>query len=218
MLLPYPNTMVPGRRPLKAAQFKIDILQTSLKLIGKNSFDQLYVESICEKVGISKVTFFKYFPQKDDILLYYHRVWLFDRAMELAKNPKEGLQGIYYLKDELAASYYKHPGIILGLISHLTSFRRPPGPFPLKPLERQLLYPGKEVDKIDILSMNQLIENFALEAIFKKEITRCTDTKEIANMLLSVIYGSIVSAHLHRIGTFKVFVTRNLEMAIKGLG
>ena len=209
--------MTPGRRLLKAAQFKIDILHTSLELVGKNSFDQLYVESICEKVGISKVTFFKYFPQKDDILLYYHRVWLFDRAMELSKSPKEGLKGIFYLKDELAASYYKHPGIVLGLISHLTSFKHPPGPFPLKPLERQLLHPGKEVENIDILSLNQLLENYVLEAIFKKEITKRTDTKEIANMLLSVIYGSLVTAHLHRMGTFKVFVTRNLEMVLKGL-
>ncbi len=209
--------MTPGRRPLKAAQFKINILKTSLKLIGKKSFDDLYVDAICEKVGISKVTFFKYFPQKDDIVLYYLRVWLFDRAMELAKSPREGIEGIYYLKDKFAESYVKYPGIVLGLISHLTRFQQPPAPFSLKPVERQLLYPGEEIDKVSILSLNQLLENFVLEAIFKKEITRQTDTREIANLLLSVIYGSLITAHLHRIGSFKVFVTRNLDIAIKGL-
>ena len=53
----------------KAARLKVQVLDHTLKLIEKKSFDDLYVDDLCAKVKISKVTLFKYFPQKEDILL-----------------------------------------------------------------------------------------------------------------------------------------------------
>ena len=58
-----------GLRKEKAARIKVQVLDQTLRLIGKKSFDDLYIEDLCAKVKISKVTLFKYFPQKEDILL-----------------------------------------------------------------------------------------------------------------------------------------------------
>ena len=55
-------------RKEKAARLKVQVLDHTLKLIGKKSFDDLYIDDLCAKVKISKVTLFKYFPQKEDIL------------------------------------------------------------------------------------------------------------------------------------------------------
>ena len=209
--------METGRRQLKSARLRLDILEVSQKLLGKKSFDQLYVETICEKVGVSKVTFFKYFPQKDDILLYYWRVWLFDRAIEQSHEPRHGVHGIYYLNEKLAASFVKHPGIILSLISYITGHSRPPAPVPLKAIDRALLYPKEDVGAIEIRSLVQMLENFVLEAIFQKEITARSDTKEIAKMLLSVMYGSLVTAHVLQIDYLKLYLKHNLDIALNGL-
>ncbi|MDH5475586.1 MAG: TetR/AcrR family transcriptional regulator, partial [Cyclobacteriaceae bacterium] len=62
-------------RNIKAARIKTKILEETKSLIGKGSFKDLYVAELCERVKISKVTLFKYFPQKEDILLYYQRIW-----------------------------------------------------------------------------------------------------------------------------------------------
>ncbi len=83
-------------RKEKAARLKVHVLDQTLKLIGRKSFDDLFVDDICEKVKISKVTLFKYFPQKEDILLYFFRMWSLRRSVELVHKPKEGLAGIYY--------------------------------------------------------------------------------------------------------------------------
>ncbi|TRX59555.1 TetR/AcrR family transcriptional regulator [Fulvivirga sp. M361] len=206
-----------GRRQQKSAQLRLKILSVATKLAGKKSFDQLYVETICEKVGVSKVTFFKYFPQKDDILLYYWRVWLFERAVECSIEPKQGLDGIYYLNEKLADTFVKHPGIILGLISYITRFDRPPAPIPLKALDRTLLHSKEEVEKIEILSLHQMLENFVLEAIFRKEITLSSDTKEISKVFLSIMYGSLVSGHLLQVDYVKLYLKRNMDMALNGL-
>jgi AcrR family transcriptional regulator len=208
-------------RKEKAARLKVHILDSTLKLIGKKSFEDLYVEGICEKVKISKVTLFKYFPQKEDILLYYFRVWCLSRSVEQAQKPREGLQGIYHLADKLADDCEERPGIMLSLVAYLSDFKRPHKPFPLKPEEKKLLYPTVEnIANIEIMSLDQMLEKFVLEAIFKKEITKTIATRDITNLFTAVLLGEIITAHINHIqqqSPLRIFFRRNLDMLIKGL-
>ncbi len=207
-----------GLRKEKAARLKLAVLDSTLKLIGKKSFDDLYVEEICAKVKISKVTLFKYFPQKEDILLYYFRLWCLRRAVELRDKPKEGLTGVTFLFDKLSEDAETHPGIILSLIAYLADLRRTLRPFPVKVEEKKLLYPAIDnIHSIEIQSVDQMFEKFSLEAIFKKEITKITSTRDITNLLLSVFYGSVVTAHINQLSPLKNFFRKNLELTLKGL-
>lgn len=212
------ETLEVGIREKKSARIKLNILHASTQLLGKRSFNDLYVDEICERVRISKVTFFKYFPQKDDILLYYLRVWCLDRAVELHHQHKEGIAGIRYLFDKVADTFERNPGLILNLISYFTSFSRPPSPFPLKLIERKMLYPQEgDMHQIQILSIPQMMEKFLLEAIFKKQITLSSDTRELASVFLTLLYGSVVTAHLEQISPIRGFFRRNIDNMLKGL-
>jgi AcrR family transcriptional regulator len=205
-------------RKEKAARLKVHVLDTTLKLVGKKSFEDLYVDEICEKVKISKVTLFKYFPQKEDILLYYFRVWCLGRSVDFALKQREASQGIYFLFDRLGEECEKYPGLLLSLIGYLADFKRPPKPFPIKPEEKKILYPEIEgVSNIEIHSLDQMIEKFVLEAIFRKEITRITATRDISNLITSVFIGGVVTAHLNQLSPAKLFFRRNLELVLKGL-
>lgn len=205
-------------RKEKAARLKIQILEHTLKLVGKKPFEDLYVDDLCAKVKISKVTFFKYFPQKEDLLLYYFRIWCLNGCIELKSKPKEGIQGIYYLSDKLSEELDNHPGLVLSLIGYLADLKRPPKPFTVRPEEKALLYPNlPEVHSIEILSLDQMIEKFALESIFKKEITKSSSTRDLTNLFLSVLLGSIVTAHINQISPVKFFFRKNIDLALKGL-
>ena len=205
-------------RKEKAARLKLGILDCTIKLIGAKPFADLHVDEICKKVKISKVTLFKYFPQKEDILLYYFRVWCMKRAVELKEKPKEGMSGILFLFDKLSEDFEKHPGIILSLIGYLTDLKRAHKPFPLKVDEKKLLFADlPEIHLIEVQSVDQMIEKFALEAIFKKEITKTTSTRDITNILLSIFYGSLVTAHVNQLGTVRMFFRKNVELVVKGL-
>lgn len=205
-------------RKEKAARLKIQILDTTIKLIGKKPFEDLFVDDLCAKVKISKVTFFKYFPQKEDILLYYFRVWCLDRAVEIKNKPKEGLQGIYYLSDKLSEECENHPGLMLSLIGYLADLKRPPKPFTVRPEEKQLLFPDREeLHSIEILSLDQMLEKFTLEAIFKKEITKTSSTRDITNLFMTVLLGSVVTAHTNQISPVKFFFRKNIDLVMKGL-
>lgn len=206
-------------RKEKAARLKVQVLEHTLKLIGKKAFDDIYVEDICEKVKISKVTFFKYFPQKEDVLLYHFRIWCLGRSVELKHKPKEGMQGVYFLLDKLSEECENHPGLMLSLIGYLSDFKRPPKPFPVKPEEKKLLFPDVEdVSGIEILSLDQMLEKFTLDAIMKKEITKTSSTRDITNLFNTIFLGSIVTAHLAQQSPLKLFFRRNLDNLMKGLG
>ncbi len=205
-------------RKEKAARLKVQVLEHTLKLIGKKSFDDIYVEDICEKVKISKVTFFKYFPQKEDVLLYHFRIWCLGRSVELKQKPKEGMQGVYFLLDKLSEECEDHPGLMLSLIGYLSDFKRPPKPFPVKAEEKKLLFPdADDISNLEILSLDQMLEKFTLEAIFKKEITKTSSTRDISNLFNTVFLGSIVTAHMTQQSPLKLFFRRNLDNVMKGL-
>lgn len=210
--------MAVGLREQKAAKLKVSILKSAVYLLGKNSFSDLYVDQICERVKISKVTFFKYFAQKDDILLYYLRSWCLDRAVELHHKKRVGLKGIYFLFDRMAETYMVNPGLILNLISYYTGHQRPPAPIPLKPVERALLHPSEpNLDHIEIMTIPQMMENFLLEAVFNQEITSTGDTKDLADLFVTMLYGSIVTSHLRQHDNVKQFLRKNVDSLLNGL-
>ncbi len=205
-------------RKEKAARLKVQVLDNTLKLVGKKSFEDLYVDDICDKVKISKVTLFKYFPQKEDILMYYLRIWCLARTVELSQKPREGMAGVHYLFDKIADEYEERPGFVLSLVGYLSDAKRPPKPFPVKPEEKRLLYP--EVDSVatlEIYSVDQMLEKFVLEAIFRKEITKSTSTRDITNLISSMLFGGILVAHLNQQNPLKHFFRKTIDLALKGL-
>lgn len=205
-------------RKEKAARLKLSVLDQTLKLIGKKSFDDLFVDEICDKAKISKVTLFKYFPQKEDILLYFFRIWCLRRAVELHEKPREGMQGVLFIFDRLSEDCDDHPGIILSLFAYLADLRRAPKPFPVKVEEKKLLFPEMaDIHTIEIQSVDQMFEKFTLEAIFKKEITKTASTRDVTNILTAIFYGSVVTAHINQQTTLKYYFRRNVELLLKGL-
>jgi AcrR family transcriptional regulator len=205
-------------RKEKAARIKVQVLEHTLKLIGKKSFEDLYIEALCDKVKISKVTLFKYFPQKEDILLYYFRIWCLYRSVELTTKPKEGLQGIYYVFDKMAEAYENYPGLMLSLLGYLSDYKRSPKPFPVKAEEKKLLFPQvPSVTTIEILSLEQMLEKFILDAILKKEITKTTSTQDIANLFTTVFMGGIVTARLRQLSPVRMFFRKNVDGVMRGL-
>jgi AcrR family transcriptional regulator len=205
-------------RKEKAAKLKLNILDQAIKMTGKRSFADLHVEQLCKKVKISKVTFFKYFPQKEDLLLYHFRVWCLHRSVELKQKPKEGVEALYLLFDRLSEACETNPGIMLALVSYLSDYKRVIKPFPLKAEEKQFLYPDvADVHKIEIMSVDQMVEKFVLEAIFKKQITKTSSTRDVSNFILTIFYGSILVAHLQQLSPLKITFRRNLDMVLKSL-
>lgn len=185
-------------REEKSAKLKLLILQHTLDLSRQRPFKDIHVQDICKNCKLSKVTFFKYFPQKEDVLLFYFRIWSIRCALELAKNKKEGLDAIYFIFEQIGKEYDLHKNIILAMVGYQVNVERPHTPFPVKPAERKLLFPDDSDYKHEMTGLHQMMEKFLLEAIFKKQITKVANASELANVFITLFYGNILTAHLRQ--------------------
>jgi len=86
-------------RERKSAKLKLLVLSIAKTMLREQSFQDIHVTDICKKADISKVTFFRYFPQKEDLLLYFMRVWSFELSLELQKNDIKGLKAVRQIFD-----------------------------------------------------------------------------------------------------------------------
>jgi len=107
---------------------------------------------------------------------------------------------------------------VLSLLAYLSDARRTPKPFAVKPEEKKLLHPEvANITTLEILSLDQMLEKFALEAIFRKEITKSTSTRDITNVISSLLYGGILVAHLNQQAPLRHFFRKMIDLSLKGL-
>lgn len=59
----------PGLRERKRIATRAAITDTARVLVGRHGFTGFTIEELCERVGISRRTFFNYFPSKEDALI-----------------------------------------------------------------------------------------------------------------------------------------------------
>lgn len=62
------GSISPTLRQKRKLQTKLEIIRSAILLFTERGFENVPVESICEHAGISRATFFNYFPQKELIL------------------------------------------------------------------------------------------------------------------------------------------------------
>lgn len=98
-----------------------EIIACALKLFQERGFENVSVEMICEQVGVSRATFFNYFPQKELIFgelsrmrLQFVRDFLREHA---AKTNDGSLQDVLELFQALAAENEKQADLVKYVIA-----------------------------------------------------------------------------------------------------
>lgn len=85
------------------------LVNTAYELFRRYGFQRVSVEEICRQAGVSKVTFYKYFSGKDDLILFIVRSLfdtMLDRSGEIlssATGIREKFDSISLLKQSLMA-------------------------------------------------------------------------------------------------------------------
>mgnify|MGYP001392163027 CR=1 FL=1 len=200
-------------REIKKARSKIALFQAGLDLIGKTSFREVKLEDICEKAEVSKVTFFKFFPQKEDLLIYFMRLWLTERLIDFRLHPKRGFEAIRHLFQNVAASAKEKPGLMLSLIGYLSEVNMHPDMPTLSEAEIQILYPGKEalVDA-EVPNLGSLFYQFIEEAKEDGDIPDRLPTDDLVKAMFTIFYGAYLTAHLYSSDQFMEFYDLHLKL------
>lgn len=188
-----------GLRALKKARSKIAAYEASLDLIGASSFRDVKLEDICARAEVSKVTFFKFFATKEDVLIYFMHVWLLERMLELEEGDLRGTASIRHLLKGVADEAGKRPGLMLSLIGFLAETKMHPSMPALSDAELRLLFPGREERaRAATADLFALFCRLVDEARADGERMRQEPTERLAQWLLTVFYGGFLTAHLCR--------------------
>ncbi|WP_309121734.1 helix-turn-helix domain-containing protein [Paenibacillus sp.] len=186
-------------REIKKARAKIALYEASLDLIGGASFRAVKLEDICAKAEVSKVTFFKFFPQKEDVLVYFMYVWLLERLLEIEERRLRGAGAIRHVLGSVAEGARTRPGLMLSLIGFLSESQMHPCMPALSDAELHLLFPGRE-DR----ARSTPVDLFALfrrtidEAKADGDCTRGEPSAVLGQWLTTVFYGGYLTAHMCR--------------------
>ncbi|WP_326115429.1 TetR/AcrR family transcriptional regulator [Paenibacillus alginolyticus] len=128
-------------RELKKARTKVALYEASLSLIGDKMFRDMMLDDICRKAEVSRVTFFKFYQKKEDLLVYFMRVWLTERIIEIEAEGKRGFSVIQHVLHKVAEETEERAGLMPSLISFLAEMNMHPCMPELSEAEVHLLFP-----------------------------------------------------------------------------
>ncbi|GIP37198.1 hypothetical protein J31TS4_04780 [Paenibacillus sp. J31TS4] len=185
-------------RERKKAKAKLAVYQAGIALIGQNGFRSVSVEEICRQAEVSKVTFFNFFPRKEDLLVYFMRVWLTERVLELEEEPLRGVAAFRHLLVKVHECSQTEPGLMPSLISLLAELRMHPCVPDLSEAEIALLFPGRERIAQANPDMFQLFDEWAREAAEDGELREGLEPELVVPSWFSVFYGAFLTAYLYR--------------------
>ncbi len=208
---------MPTKREQNAAKIKFKALKYVLNESKSRNFADIQVVEICKNVGISKVTFFKYFTSKVDLLLYYRSILTLNLIIKITESKIEGMKALNVIVQHFASEYTKRPSMVLGLIHYFTDSTTYVNPIHVKPAERLLFFPEATDINYEIISFDQLVEQQMLDIVFKKQSTLSVSSQQLSEVFLSTLYGTVVVCRMKKIDYVSMFFFQVLGTVFPGI-
>ncbi|GGO05451.1 TetR/AcrR family transcriptional regulator [Saccharibacillus kuerlensis] len=184
-------------REVKKARTKIALYEAGLSLMKERKFSEIMVDEICRKAEVSKVTFFKCFPQKEALLVYFMRVWLTNRILEIDEAGKRGFNGIRHLLNSVAEWNEIVPGVMPSLIAFLAEKDMHPLMPELSEAEVHLLFSGNEEQGSETPVLPFLFHRCMKEAEQDGTLDPSLAVDDAVKLLSTVFYGAFLTARLY---------------------
>jgi len=155
-------------RSLRALQTKKKLFRSAAKLIDKHGYDNVTIEDICRKAGVSVGAFYHYYSSKSDIIVEFFKeidYYYEDKVIpELTENAAENLESFF--------RYYAKFHVDRG-IGHTSMVVKIQHDFFL------------DKSRYMHIKLNEILEKAKSQGVFKKS----EDTELIADYLLVIARG-----------------------------
>ncbi|NMO96315.1 TetR/AcrR family transcriptional regulator [Paenibacillus lemnae] len=184
-------------RELKKAKTRIALYEAFLSIIEKQTFREVMLEDVCRKAEVSKVTFFNLFRKKEDLLLYYMRLWLSRRIIEIRTDQLRGLQAVRHLYRNVAEGFREQPGIMPSLIAFLSEVNMHPAMPELSQPEVLLLFPEHVDQGAESPNMFALFQQCIAEAREDGRLRPDITDQTAVSFLFTTFYGAFLTSQLY---------------------
>jgi AcrR family transcriptional regulator len=185
-----------SKRTQNAAQIRYKVISFVTLACQTRNFDKIHVIEICQAANISKVTFFKYFDHKEDVLMLYKSIINTGICIEVSQRALTSVDGLGLIINRFTGIIRETPSLATELVSTLLHTKPPILPVILTDADKSFFFPDVRFEEINILSFRNLIEGFMLEGILNGDIVKLVDAEELSSMFLAMLYGAIVTTHI----------------------
>jgi AcrR family transcriptional regulator len=184
-------------RERKKYQTMSSILNEFLTSLESNHFNEIHIEDVCKKVSISKVTFFRYFNSKEEVLDYFVMRWCYQRSVEISNEIYAGIEGIRQVFRS-AAEIPNAEKILVSLIHYYSKLKDKPAQKELSEYERYIISQNStEGIHVKILSIDEIIHVYLsqIKNLSESSISLFTDH------LVALFYGIPFQVHMQKLGS-----------------
>ncbi|GAB6988171.1 TetR/AcrR family transcriptional regulator [Paenibacillus pini] len=184
-------------RELKKAKTKIALFQASMSLIGDQMFRDVMLDDICRQAEVSRVTFFKFFPKKEDLLVYTMRVLLTQWIIDIEERSLRGFEGVRYILGQVAEMSRANHGLMPSLIAFLAEMNMHPKMPELSQAEVHLLFEGHEEQGARTPDMFEVFRKCMSEAEQDGQLKPGVSVLDAVQFLFTVFYGAFLTSRIY---------------------
>ncbi len=179
-------------REKKFARVRLAILSAVLRLTKESSLVDISVREICELAQVAPATFFNYFPSKEDVLVYYMRLWSIPVTLQCRAVTAQGtvFDAVAAVFDYTAREMEQYPRLMFEMIAYIAHAKEPPRPPSISLAERLLAFPGHpDAEGVEPQSIDELFTTLLQQAILTGELSSSISTEAVALLLKTIFYG-----------------------------
>jgi AcrR family transcriptional regulator len=182
-------------REMKFARVRLAILSAVVQLTVERALADVSVRAICEVAQIAPATFFNYFPSKEDVLVYYMRLWSIPLALrcraaasgETGASPLATLRSLF---DDTADELERAPRLMFEIIANIAHAHAPPQYPAITRAERLLAFPDLPgAQEVEPQSIDDLLLTLLHLATDTGELPPGTSVEASALVLKAMFYG-----------------------------
>ena len=179
------------KREIKTAQNKQAILNGLLARMHNEPFDRIKISDLCNDATVSQASFYNYFPQKTDILIYYIQLWTVEMHWQIsAKKNLTGLKAIEELFNDTAKVCAAQPQLLAEIVSFQAKSLKTVQTSPLTEADKLVAYPNCEgIETVFVKDLTDLLSINIQQAINEKELPPCCDNATLIVALSSIFFS-----------------------------
>ncbi len=179
-------------RERKSAKTKLALSNAFIERLRTTRFSNISIKDICENVEVSEGTFYNYFPQKTDVISYYHSLVMIKVGWQIEQ--KKGKTTPIKLIDmifDLLSREMADPQLFYEFISIMAAERKKPCEDNLTSAEKYYSYPDcPGIEDITFVSIEDFFLPLLIEAKKMGELSKDINLEDIALLLHAILIGT----------------------------
>lgn len=165
-------------RQRKIAKAKLALLNAAIRALDHAPLETIRVRDLCAEAEVSEASFFNYFSQKNDLLVFFILLWSLEMAWQARRLGREsgGLAAIEGIFSLTAERIVQHPNVMAEIIAFQARTTGAVTTAPLSVAERVVAFPDLEdTASLPTAGLQELLPPLFEQAVAAGELPRTTD-------------------------------------------